>query len=137
MSSFYLRSSTSICRRFNLSAPCSNKYKMSLPYSAPCTTQQNIKIGPCVKLIQMPSDKQQLHVSAGQNVESSFHLSSLIKFKKSFHYSLQRYILTAMHCVFYNRDSPQSFFVLAGIHDICPSNTEPFQKRFVKVRVYF
>ena len=33
-----------------------------------------------MKLIQMPSDSQQLHVSAGQNVEASFHLFDYFPF---------------------------------------------------------
>ena len=114
MSSFYLRSSTSICRRFNLSAPCSNKYKISLPYSAPCTTQQSIKIGPCVKLIQMPSDSQQLHVSAGQNVESSFHLFDYFPFD-CFRFGENQppshHFLVSVNCVFVTARGFDFFFL--------------------------
>jgi secreted trypsin-like serine protease len=46
---------------------------------------------------------------------------------------LQKYVLTAMHCVFEHMASPQNFVVIAGLHDICTNSDTPFQKRSIQV----
>ena len=52
--------------------------------------------------------------------------------------NLQKYVLTAMHCVFDLLNDYEGLVVLAGLHDICTAAVAiPFQRRTLEVSMRF